>query len=104
MPKRRYLKVLDDEGAPPDARGQKQHAVVRFEWTLAWPTGEKKEHVDVRSDNAKGRKKVPLPQDLTKITANRVRKECERAPDDVLRHWPPEFRADMPTVRCQFQA
>ena len=101
MPKRRYLQVLDDEGAPRDARRQKQNAMVRFEWKLAWPTGEKKGYADVSSNNAKGRKKVPLPEGWTKFTASSVRNACERAPDDVLRHWPPEFRADMPTVRCQ---
>ena len=92
---------MGDEGVPVEERVPKGNVTVRFEWTLAWQTGGTKSHTDVRSDNAKERKNIPLPPEWTRITATRIQKACERSQGDLMIHWPHEFQAERPTVRCE---
>ncbi len=96
-----YLGVVDEEEAPAEMRGKKNHnKMVRFEWVLGGFGSDKKAQVVVRNNNVKERK-VPLPERWTKITAARVHKECEHAPAEALRHWPSECQDKMPTVVCK---
>ena len=89
--------------APDGSTGEaetKKHAMARFEWILSSPHLERKENVDVRSDNVKTQG-VPLPQAWTKVTTTHVDSECSQAERRATRHIPETVMEAGASISCR---